>query len=97
MRPSEALAKHRDEVLEIISRYPVSNPRVFGSVARGEDVEGSDLDILVEPEFDVTTFVHLVDLERELRDLLSFEVDVLTPGAFSKRMADRVAKDTRAL
>ncbi|MBN9075174.1 MAG: nucleotidyltransferase [Rhizobiales bacterium 65-79] len=97
MRPSEALAKHRDEVLEIISRYPVSNPRVFGSTARGEDVEGSDLDLLVDPEFDVTTFIHLVDLEHELRDLLSFEVDVLTPGAFSKQMADRVAKDVRPL
>ena len=48
MRPSEALAKHRDEVREIIARYPVSNPRIFGSAARGEDTEGSDLDILVE-------------------------------------------------
>ena len=37
MRPSEALARNLDEVLEIIARYPVTNPRVFGSVARGED------------------------------------------------------------
>jgi uncharacterized protein len=44
MRPSEALAKHRDEVLRI-ARYPVSNPRIFGSTARGEDTEESDLDI----------------------------------------------------
>lgn len=50
MRPSEALAKHRDEVLAIIARHAVSNPRVFGSVARGEDEEGSDLDMLVHPE-----------------------------------------------
>lgn len=48
MRPSEALAKHRDKVLEIIARYPVSNPRIFGSVARGEDVEGFDVDLLVD-------------------------------------------------
>jgi len=48
MRPSEALAKHRDEVLAIIARYPVTNPRIFGSVARGDDVEGSDVDILCE-------------------------------------------------
>jgi predicted nucleotidyltransferase len=97
MRPSEALAMNRDEVLRIISRYPVSNPRIFGSVARGEDVEGSDLDILVEPEFEVTTFVHLAELEHALRELLSFEVDIVTPGGFSKRMADRIAKDARAL
>jgi predicted nucleotidyltransferase len=74
MRPSEALAKHREEVLEIISRYPVSNPRVFGSVARGEDVEGSDVDILVEPQLEVTTFAHLGALEQELSELLGHEV-----------------------
>jgi predicted nucleotidyltransferase len=97
MRPSEALAKHRDEVLEIISRYPVSNPRVFGSVARGEDVDGSDLDILVDPEFEVTTFIHLASLEIKLEALLGIEVDVCTPGEFGERASARVAADVRAL
>jgi uncharacterized protein len=90
MRPSEALAKHREEVLEIIARYPVSNPRVFGSVARGEDKEGSDLDILVEPEFEVTTFIHLIELEEELAALLGKAVDVLTPGGLRKPVAERI-------
>lgn len=97
MRPSEALARHRDAVLAIIARYPVSNPRVFGSVARGEDVEGSDVDILVEPEFGVTTFVHLIDLEAELGALLGSHVDVVTPGGFSVRMSERVKRDARPL
>ncbi len=66
MRPSEALALHRDEVLAIIARYPVTNPRIFGSVARGEDVEGSDVDILVEPDA-TTTFVDIVELQEALR------------------------------
>jgi predicted nucleotidyltransferase len=97
MRPSEALARHREEVLQIISRYPVSNPRIFGSVARGEDVEGSDLDILVEPEFEVTTFVHLADLEINLEALLGITVDVRTPGEFGNRASMRVAADVRPL
>ncbi|HEV7416015.1 MAG TPA: nucleotidyltransferase domain-containing protein [Tianweitania sediminis] len=59
MRPSEALAKHRDEGIAILAKYPVSNPRVFGSVARGEDTEGSDLDILVEAIPDVAILVDL--------------------------------------
>ncbi|WP_206064858.1 nucleotidyltransferase family protein [Nitratireductor mangrovi] len=42
MRPSEALARHRDEALAIIAKYPVANPRLFGSTARGEDRPGSD-------------------------------------------------------
>ena len=97
MRPSEALAQHRDEVLAIIARYPVSNPRIFGSVARGEDREGSDLDILVEPQLDVTTFIHLIELERELKELLNFDVDVVTPGGFSSRTVERVSRDVRPL
>lgn len=66
MRPSEALAKHRDEVLAIIARYPVSNPRIFGSVARGDDREDRDLDILVDPDIR-TPFVHLAALRRRCR------------------------------
>src|SRR4051812_44276359 len=41
MRPSKALSRNRDKVIEIIARYPVRNPRIFGSAARGEDREGS--------------------------------------------------------
>ena len=37
MRPSEALASKRDQILLVLSRYNVTNPCVFGSVARGED------------------------------------------------------------
>jgi predicted nucleotidyltransferase len=97
MRPSEALAKHREEVLEIISRYPVSNPRVFGSVARGEDVEGSDVDILVEPQLEVTTFAHLGALEQELSELLGHEVDVSTPGGLRRTIVERIERELTPL
>lgn len=97
MRPSEALELNRDKVREIIARYPVSNPRIFGSVARGEDGEASDIDILVEPEFDVTTFVHLIELEQELTALLGKHVDVVTPGGFSEKMAIRVKRDAQPI
>ena len=49
MRPSLALAQHRDAVRSAARRYCVSNPRVYGSVLRGRDTEGSDLDLLVDP------------------------------------------------
>ncbi len=92
LRPSEALAKHRDEVLAIIAKYPVSNPRIFGSVARGEDTVDSDVDILVEPA-GATTFVHLVQLQDDLKALLGSRVDVLTPGGLRKGVAARVQQD----
>lgn len=77
MRPSEALTKHRDEVLQILSRYPVRNPRVFGSVARGDDTEGSDLDLLVERVGPMTYF-DFFDIEREISSLLGCAVEIGT-------------------
>ncbi len=47
MKPSEALGRHRVKIREAAGRFPVANPRVFGSVARGHDQSNSDLDILV--------------------------------------------------
>ena len=49
MRPSEALPKHRETIRRLVAEAGMANPRVFGSVLRGEDKEDSDLDILVDP------------------------------------------------
>lgn len=42
------LRRHRDEIVSVIEAAGLSNPRVFGSVARGEDTEASDVDLLVD-------------------------------------------------
>lgn len=47
MRPSEVLSLHRAQIREIALRHRVSSVRVFGSALRGDDVVGSDLDLLV--------------------------------------------------
>lgn len=96
MRPSEVLATHRDKVLEIIARYPVSNPCIFGSVARGEDVEGSDVDILVD-SVGPLTLIDLARLEMEIEALLSVPVGVHTPGEFGPAATARIEADRRAL
>lgn len=49
MRPSEALEQHRSEIRRVMLENRSPNPRVFGSVLRGEDTEQSDLDLLIEP------------------------------------------------
>lgn len=94
MRPSEALAKHSDEVLRIIAGYPVSTPRVFGS-ARGEDTEDSDLDILVD-DCHASTF-DLAGLELELKALLRSHVDIRTLGDLATDVAGRVSYDLKPL
>lgn len=96
MRPSEALARHRDEVLAIIARYPVSNPRVFGSVSRGEDVEGSDLDLLVHPETSMSYF-ELARLNLELEELLGCKVDLGEDDSLRRQAKDVILVAARAL
>lgn len=96
MRPSEALKKHREEALAIIARYPVSNPRVFGSVARGDDVEGSDIDIIVHPERKLTYFA-LAGLASELEALFKCKVDLGEDTALKKHAEPYILRDARAL
>lgn len=89
MKPSTALAVHRQALHRIIQRYGVTQPRVFGSVASGADGEGSDLDLLVEPTADTTLFT-LAGLQNEAEELLGVRVDVLTPKALPKWLRERV-------
>jgi uncharacterized protein len=96
MRPSERLAKHRDEVLEIIAKYPVSNPRVFGSVARGEDVEGSDIDMIVHPAASLSYF-DLGRLVFELESSLKCTVDLGEDNALKDHARSSILRDARAI
>ena len=96
MRPSEALAKHRDAARDIVSFYPFAEPRIFGSTARGEDTEASDLDIIVSRRGRLTYF-DLFKLEDELGSLLGVKVDVRTEGEFSPRILNRIKRDFIAL
>lgn len=97
MRPSEALAKHRDEILAVLARFPVSNPRIFGSVARGEDAEGSDLDILVGPK-PGCSYADLFRIEDSLSAILGdIRVDVHTDAEFGRRAAARILQDITPL
>lgn len=81
MLPSELLHIHRKEVLEIFGRYPmISNVRLVGSVARGEDTEDSDIDFLVDT-VQGTSLFDLGGLHEDLEDLLGIPVDIIPSGA----------------
>lgn len=80
MLPSELLHIHREEILEILGRYPrLSNLRVVGSVARGEDTEDSDIDFLIDTVPGATLF-DLGGLHEDLEELLGIPVDIISSG-----------------
>ena len=80
MLPSQILQKHRTGVLEIMTRYPMfANLRIFGSVARGEDAEDSDIDFLVDPIPGATLF-DLGGLYDDFEELLGISVHITLTG-----------------
>ena len=80
MRPSAVLARSRERIRALVIEHGVSNPRVFGSVLRSEDLDGSDLDILVDPT-PQTSLLDIAKLQMRLESELGIHVDVLTPKA----------------
>ena len=96
MKPSEALAAHRNELRQLVSRYDLSRPRIFGSVLTGTDTEESDLDLLVDAT-ETTTLFTLARLEHAAQELLGVRVSVLTPGDLPVKFRDRVLERAQTL
>ena len=89
--------RHRRQVInEVAASRRAHNVRVFGSVARGEDTEASDVDLLVDLDEGVG-LLELIGLERELSDLLGVDVDVVPADTLKPRMRDRVLREAVTL
>ncbi len=95
MKPSEALQMHRQAIRRIVTLNDASNPRVFGSVVHGDDTEGSDLDILVDPIKGKTTLFSLASIQIEIQDLTGIKTDVLTPLALHERFRESVIAEAK--
>jgi predicted nucleotidyltransferase len=68
--------EYRDDIVRIAREHGASRLRVFGSVARGEDTEGSDLDLLVDMRAG-TGMLAIARLGDDLSDLLGVPVDIV--------------------
>lgn len=80
MKPSHAFHANRAAIRSVVERHRACNVRVFGSVLHGDDVEGGDLDLLVDP-LQQTTLMDISAIQVELERMLGVPVDVLTPKA----------------
>jgi uncharacterized protein len=96
MTVHERLVREHDQILVIAARYGARRLRVFGSVARGEADEQSDLDLLVELEPGRSLF-DLGGLVYDLEQLLGCRVDVVTEGALAGRFREAVLRDATLL
>ena len=89
--------KNLNEIRRVLSvqkkslceRYQITELGVFGSYARGEQTETSDVDILVDYEV-APTFVMLVELRDYLSEVFGLKVDIVTKNGLKFRIRDRV-------
>ncbi|HZD23118.1 MAG TPA: nucleotidyltransferase family protein [Acidimicrobiia bacterium] len=90
------LLRHRADIRRIVASHGGANPRLFGSVARGEADERSDLDILVDLEPGHTLF-DLAAMRAELEILLGMPVDVVTTSGLEGELEEAIRSDALAL
>jgi uncharacterized protein len=96
MNFSELLKDKREAILQIAAKHGARNVRVFGSVARGEADDQSDIDFLVDME-PGRSLLDLGGLLTDLQDLLGRNVDVVTERGLKPRIRERVLHEAVAL
>lgn len=96
MRLSTLVREKRDDILRIAAHHGASNVRVFGSVARGEADEASDIDFLVDLAPD-RSLLDLGGLWWDLNDLLGGKADVVTEQGLRDHIRERVLEEAAPL
>ncbi len=86
------LADRRSEILGLAERYRAEEVRVFGSVARGDNNDESDVDFLIKPRSGCSLF-DLGGLLEDLQDLLGCRVDLVTEDGLKPRLREHVLKE----
>lgn len=88
----------KTKAIPILKNYGVNRAYLFGSFARGEQNQNSDIDFLVEYTSDAErTLFKSVELKYELEDTLQRKVDVLTEVAISPHIRPYVLKDRKVI
>lgn len=90
------IERHREEVRALVASHHAREPRVFGSVARGDEQVGSDIDFLVEFT-DEATLLDEVGLRLALSDLLQVEIDVVGIDTLRGPVRERVLREAVAV
>ncbi|MBI3697389.1 MAG: nucleotidyltransferase family protein [Acidobacteria bacterium] len=92
----DTLRRRKGEILRLAEQHGARNIRVFGSVARGDNREDSDIDFLVDLEEGRNLF-DLGGLLMDLRDLLGPRVDLVTTRTLHRYIRDHVLAEAMPL
>jgi hypothetical protein len=90
------LRAKRNQILSIAKQHGATSVKVFGSMARGNALPQSDVDLLVELE-EGRTLIDLGALLMDLQDLLGRKVDLTTPNGLHHLLKDRILQEATPL
>jgi uncharacterized protein len=93
---SQRLKAAREQVLAVARRHGACNLRIYGSVARGQDRPGSDLDLLVDLE-QGCSLLEVIALRQELEALLNCQVDLAEAHQLHPFIRDQIIAQATAL
>ena len=96
MTLDELRLRHRERILAVSRLRGASNVRVFGSIARGEQRAGSDVDLLVDFE-PGRSLLDLTGLWLDLESERGCKVDVVSSRGLNPRLAPAILHDAIAL
>lgn len=92
MKQKEAILQTLSENKEsLYSRYPIKSLAIFGSIARNEESDGSDVDLLVE--FNDSIGIRYIDLADEIESLLNRRVDLVSKKAVKPKYYDAIKQE----
>ena len=97
MKLDELTPTTKEEIKDIAAQHGAFNVRVFGSVARGQADQHSDLDLLVDYDLAKISPWFPVRLIRDLENLLHVKVDIVTPAGLKERIRQQVLQEARPL
>jgi len=92
MKRNDVMRILQEKRQELVDRYNISTLSVFGSVARDEARQDSDVDILVEFSRPVGLF-QFIELQQRLEALLGSKVDLGTPRSLKPRIKEQVLQE----
>lgn len=92
MKIDKLLKDKREEILQVASKHGAYSVRIFGSVARGEANEDSDIDILINVKENHSRWFP-GSLLADLEDLLGCKVNILTERSLHELIGERILKE----
>ncbi|MGB7338425.1 MAG: nucleotidyltransferase domain-containing protein [Phototrophicaceae bacterium] len=91
------LQPYRAQILRLADEHGALDVRIFGSVARGDATDTSDLDVLVRWDYTNVSAWGGVGFDIDLQDLLGCHVDVISEAAINPKLKAQILSEARSL